>query len=103
MKTAILAEGIAATGTATQTAVGLNATPFLAGRDVILDVVGAGLTGTPTILIEGSDDNVTFSTLATHTALYSKQYNIKAARYMRARQSVAGPAGTYSAYLNNGA
>lgn len=103
MKMAILAENIAATGTATQTAIGLNATPFLSGRDVVARVISNGLTGTPTILIQGSDDNSTWTTLATHTALYDKEYNIKAARYMRANVTVAGSAGTYNVYIDNGA
>ena len=102
MKTLIIAEGIVATGTVAQTAVGATATPFLAGRDTVCRVVPTGLTGTPTVKVQGSDDNATWTDLVTHTVLYEKQYNIKCARYVRANQTVAGSAGTYSVYLDNG-
>jgi hypothetical protein len=105
MKDLIIAEGIDATGTVTQTAVHPTATPFLQGRDVVCKVQANGLTGTPTIIVEGSDDNfaTAATTLITHTALYTKEYNIKCWPYMRARQSVAGSAGTYNVYCTNGA
>lgn len=103
MKTLVIAEGVSATAVAAQTAVHPVATPFLPGRDVVCYVNSNGMTGTPTVLIQGSDDNSTWTTLVTHTALYDKQYNIKCASYMRLNVTVAGSAGTVSSYCENGA
>lgn len=103
MKTLILTEGTSGTAVAAQTAVGCTATPFLPGRNVVCHVNSNGLTGTPTILVQGSDDNSTWTTLATHTSLYNKQYNIQLRRYMRTNMTVVGTAGTFSAYCTNGA
>lgn len=102
MKMLMLAESVSGTAVAAQTAVGLTATPFLDGRDVIARLISNGLTVTPTILIQGSPDNSTWTTLATHTVLVDKEYNIKASRYMRTNVTVAAGAGTFSCYLNNG-
>ncbi len=102
MKTLILGEGASGTAVANQPAVNAKASPFLEGRDVVLFINSNGLTGSPTILVQGSSDGTTYVTLATHTVLYSKQYNIKHYNYMRLGMTVAGGAGTFSAYLNNG-
>lgn len=103
MKTLILGEGVNAAAVAAQTAVGAVATPFLDGRDVVCDLDLTGVTGTPTIKVQGSPDNVTWTDLVTHTVLYRKCYNIKVSRYMRLNVTVAGSAGTASCYLLNGA
>ena len=103
MKNLVLGEGIAATGTVAQAAVDAKATPFLEGRDIVARLDLSGVTGTPTIKIQGSSDGTTWSDLVTHSVLYSKEYNIKCNRYMRVNQTAAGSAGTYSAYLTNGA
>ncbi len=103
MKTLIIAESVSGTAVAAQTAVHPTATPFLGGRDVVCDVIANGLTGTPTILVQGSDDNSTWTTLVTHTVLVDRKYNIKCWPYMRANMTVVGSAGTFSVYCNNGA
>jgi hypothetical protein len=104
MQMLTLATNVAATGVAAQTAVNSNVTPFGNGRDVVVAIdPTVTLTGTPTILIEGSPDGVTYTTLVTHTALYGKWYQVKAQRYMRANVTVAGSAGSFNAYVINGA
>jgi hypothetical protein len=103
MKTLILGEGVDATAVAAQTAVHPTATPFLGGRDVVCDVQLTGVTGAPTIKVQGSSDNSAWTDLISHTVLYSKKYNIKAYPYMRLNVTVAGTAGTVSAYCQNGA
>lgn len=102
MKALTLASAVSGTAVAAQAAVSLTATPFLAGRDVVAVVNPIGITGTPTILIQGSDDNTTWTTLATHTSLGSTMYNVVARRYMRTNVTVASGAGTFNAYLLNG-
>lgn len=102
MKTLVLGENVSATAVANQSAVQPLATPFLAGRDVIAKLVNNGVTGTPTVKIQGSDDNSTWVDLLTNTTLISKEGNIKMRPYMRLAVTVVGSAGTVSAYLENG-
>lgn len=95
-----LANNVAATGTATQTAQTTQVTPMLSGRTGLLVVDMTTVTGTPTILIETSADGTTYSTASTVTLIGKVTLaEITLANYVRARQSVAGSAGTYSAYL----
>ena len=104
MQLLTLATAVSATGVAAQTAVNSNVTPFGNGRDVLIEVIPTvALTGTPTILVEGSGDGVTYTTLVTHTALYEKKYQVKAQRYMRVNVTVAGTAGAVSVYALHGA
>lgn len=102
MKTLVLGENVAATGVAAQSAVQPLATPFLAGRDVVAKIVLNAVTGTPTVKIQGSDDNSVWVDLLNNTSLMSKEGNIKMRPYMRLNVTVAGGAGTVSAYLENG-
>lgn len=104
MKVLILGEGVNAAAVAAQTAVALKATPFLDGREVVCTIFANGVTGTPTIKVQGSaDSGTTWVDLVTHTVLYDKKYNIKCYPTMRLNVTVAGTAGTTSAYLENGA
>lgn len=103
MKTLVLAESVSGTAVAAQTAVGATVTPFLEGRDVVLHVVSNGLTVSPTILVQTSPDNSTWTTVATHNVLVDKQYNVKCGRYNRTNVTVGAGAGTFSAYMVNGA
>lgn len=102
MKTLILGDNVSATAVAAQSAVQPLATPFLAGRDVIGRIVMNGVTGTPTVKIQGSDDNSTWVDLMTNTTLVDKAANIKLRPYMRLNVTVVGGAGTVSAYCDNG-
>lgn len=95
-----LASEVAATGTVTQTAVQQTTTPGIAGRTGLLTVEMITATTTATVLIEGSDDGTTYTTIQSCTHIGKvKQYEVTLKPYMRARQSVAGGAGTYSAWL----
>lgn len=97
-----LANNVAATGTDTQSAVTTKGTPNLSGRTAIAAVDLSTVTGAPTILIETSDDGTTYSTAATVTLIGKLSLvEITLANFVRARQSVAGSAGTYNAYLIN--
>lgn len=95
-----LANSVAATGTATQTAQTTQATPLLKGRTGLVVVDMTTVTGAPTILIETSSDGTTYATAATVTLIAKLTLvEIALGTHVRARQSVAGSAGTYSAYL----
>lgn len=103
MKTLALAENVSATGVAAQTGVQLTVTPLLPGRNCIAKVYSNDMTGTPTILIQSSPDNTTWTTVATHTLPASREYNIAATdKYMRANMTVVAGAGTFSCYLTDG-
>lgn len=94
-----LASNVAATGTATQTAQTTQTTPMISGRTALVMVDTTTVTGTPTILIETSADGTTYSTAATVTLIGKVTLvEVALANYIRARQSVAGSAGTYNAY-----
>lgn len=101
MRTLVLGEAIVATGTVAQTAVNTNVTPFLSGRDVVGYINMNAVTGTPSVSIQGSDDNSVWTTLLTNATLTDRQGNFLAKQFMRVNQTAAGTAGTYSAYLNN--
>lgn len=103
MKTLILGQGVSAAAVAAQTAVQPLATPFLAGRDVVSTIDASGATGTPTIKVQGSDDNSTWVDLHTSTTLGHHVANIKLRPYMRLNVTVAGTAGVVSAHCDNGA
>lgn len=100
-KLKVLGEDVALTGDAAQTAVEMDETPFAPGFNAVAVVSLAGPTGTPTVLIEGSDDNSTFTTLLTVTditqLLVMEEVTLK--RYMRVNVTEVGSAGTVTAYL----
>lgn len=100
--TTTLGSNIALTGTATQTAVTMRDTPLNAYRKVLVCVNLDGVTGTPTLLIEGSENGGTsYSTLATFAitaGLPSVQQEVQLYPLTRVRQSVAGSAGIANVY-----
>lgn len=83
--------------TAAETGVAVNmiTSPFIARNDAKLHILGVFV---GTMIVEGSDDNVTYSTLVTATAPELKQVSLKA--YMRARCS-AYTSGTIKVRLSN--
>jgi hypothetical protein len=103
-KITALAENISNASAVAQTAIDLgNKTPYLPNRKVLAKiVVSPDATAAATIKIQGSDDNSNWNDLLTATALGGKQGMVQAYRYMRANQTVAGTAGTYSAYIEAG-
>lgn len=102
MKTLILGTAVNAAAVAAQTGVLCNATPFLAGRDVVARIRKEGVTGSPTIKIQSSPDNSTWTDEVSTTTLTDVVANIKCGQYMRLNVTVAGGAGTVSASLDNG-
>lgn len=99
---ATLGSAIALTGTATQTAVTMRDTPLNPYRKAIVRVELAGVTGTPTLLIEGSENGgSSYSTLATFAIAAgspSLQQEVTLYPLTRVRQSVAGSAGIANVY-----
>lgn len=88
---------------AAQTAVAMTDTPNNAYRALLVRANYNGLTGTPTILIEGSEDaGTSYSTLATLTpvaATPNQEVEVKVYPLTRVRVSVAGSAGAGNFYV----
>lgn len=97
-----LGSNVALTGTATQTAVSMRDTPLNAYRKIIVRVNADGVTGTPTLLIEGSENGGTsYTTLATFALAAGNpcvQQEVQVYPLTRLRQSVAGGAGLANVY-----
>lgn len=91
------------TALASQTAVAMTDTPTNAYRKALVRVNTTGVTGTPTILIEGSENGGTsYSTLATFTptaTLADSEQEVKLYPLTRMRVSVVGTAGRASCYV----
>lgn len=98
-----LATNISLAGTGTSTAVSLRDTPINPYRNCQVSVNLDGVTGTPTILIEGSENGGTsYSTLATvaiTAGLPCVLTEIKAYPLVRVNRSVAGSAGIANVYM----
>lgn len=96
-----LATAVAATGTVAQTGVETTAAPFAPGFNAIAEIDFTGVTGTPTVLIQTSPDNSTWTTVATLAVITRAVYKVEITlnKYIRANQTVAGSAGTYDAYV----
>lgn len=92
-----LASNVALTGTATQTAVAMRDTPINPYRKAFVRVNVDAVTGTPTLLIEGSENGgasyVTLATFAFTAGLPSLQQEVQLYPLTRVRQSVAGAGG----------
>lgn len=102
MKLLSLAAGVSASAVAAQAGVACNKTPFLAGRDVVVNVsFGPGTTGAPVVKIQGSVDNVTYVDLAVSAGLANLRQSVPCYPYMRANMTTAGTAGLYSAAIEN--
>lgn len=107
MKVQALGEAVDATSVANQTAVDFTAftTPWMPGRKVTavispLSILSGNAATAATSVIQGSDDNVTFSTLMTCAAGAGKMQEITLSNYMRFGVTVgAGSASTLNAYL----
>jgi glucose dehydrogenase len=97
-----LASAIAATGTATQAAQATN-TPFGPNRKCVAVVDLTTCTTTTTVVIETANDaafTVGVQTVGTFAVIGKVKFlEITTDRYVRSRQSVAGGAGTWDAYL----
>ena len=101
----VLADNVAGT-VADQTAIESNKTPFLPGRMVAAHIVTGGITGTvPSILIESSPDDSTYTTVLECDQISGGKVGmVKCDKYMRAGVDTAGgtTAGRYTAWLSSG-
>lgn len=103
--TTITLEGSVGNGTFGGTAtfrVLCDKTPFMKGHDASV-FVGASDAYDGTVIIEGSDADVTYATAVKGSALIAAQDNVfievSLTRYMRLRSSVAGTVGAVSAQI----
>lgn len=96
-----LGAAVAATGVAAQTGVSTQAAPLARGFNAVAHINLTGVTGTPTIKIQTSPDNTTW-TDATSVAVITRQgfkAEITLDKYARLNVTAAGSAGTIDAYL----
>lgn len=100
-KLKILGAAVSLTAAAAQTGVAMDETPFAPGFNAIATISLTGATGTPTVLIQGSDDNSTWTTLVTVAAITANvvKAEVTLQAYMRVNVSAVGTAGTASAWL----
>lgn len=100
---ATLGSNVDATALASQTAVAMTDTPTNAYRKALIRMNVAGITGTPTILIEGSENGGTsYSTLATFNptaTLPNTEQEVKLYPLVRLRVSVVATAGRVNCYV----
>lgn len=100
-KLKILGAGVVLTSAVAQTALEMDSTPFAPGFNAVATINLTGATGTPTVLIEGSDDGTTYTTLLTVAAITASMVKAEVTlkKHMRLSVSVVGTAGTVSAWL----
>lgn len=94
----------AGVGTGAQNAVICNKSPMLEGRTVHFEYFSTGISGTPVIVLEGSDDGGTtwipLITLTTAEALACHvKKEIQLRKRMRVNKTTAAGGGTFTAYL----
>lgn len=95
-----LGKDVDATAVAAQAAVEPTQTPFIAGREAIAVVSVDGVTGAPSIKVQGSDDGVTWSDLVTVAAQGPAVLaKVTVQAQMRLNVATAATAGKVSAYL----
>lgn len=81
-------------------------TPVIVGRQCLVEFYSKGVTGTPTVLVEGSSDGTTWTTLATAqsnqmvTNDYWRFPSVQVYKYMRYNTTVAGGAGVFNIYVS---
>jgi phenylacetate-coenzyme A ligase PaaK-like adenylate-forming protein len=100
-KLTTLGTAVSASAAAAQTGVATNTTPLCRGMNAVVQLNLTGVTGTPTILVQTSPDNVTWTTQATCSVITRSGFRaeITLDNYARLNVSVAGSAGTIDCYL----
>lgn len=98
-----LGSNVDLTAAAAQTAVAMTDTPANAYRKALIRLNVQGVTGTPTVLIEGSENGGTsYSTLQTFTPTATSanlEAEVKLYPLTRMRVSVVGTAGRVNCYV----
>lgn len=96
-----LGTAVSATAVAAQTSVTTTATPFAPGHNAVVSVCLTGVTGTPTIKVQTSDDNSTWTDAVTVSVITRNHVmsEVTLKSYARLNVTVAGSAGTIDAYI----
>lgn len=100
-KLLIVAENVDATAATPSTGVATADTPFARGFNAVAHVVLTGVTGTPTLLLQTSPDDTTYTTVATVDAITNSHVMVEITldEYVRLDVDAAGSAGDVSVYL----
>lgn len=96
-----LGSAVSAAAAAAQAGVETQDTPFAPGHNAVVELNLTGVTGTPTIKVQTSPDNSTWTDAATLSVItrFGYRAEITLDKYARLNVSVAGSAGTVDAYL----
>lgn len=97
-----LGAAVSAAAVAAQASQATDTTPFAPGFNAVAEIVLTGVTGAPTIVIQTSEDGVTWADALTVAALTRNvvKAEITLAKYARLNVTGAGTAGTVDAYLH---
>jgi hypothetical protein len=96
-----LGAAVSATSATAQTAQSTTTTPFAPGFNAIAHLHFTGLTGTPTVKIQTSEDNSNWTDALTVSVLTRSSVlaEITLQKYARLNVTAVGDAGTIDAYL----
>lgn len=97
----VLGNDVSLAAVAAQAAVTTLTTPFLPGRSVTAVINFAGVTGAPTVTLQTSDDGAAWVDVLTVAGIKPNVHaNVTLKKQVRLNVTVAGTAGTCSAYLH---
>jgi hypothetical protein len=98
-----LGTAVSATSVAAQTAVSTTASPFAPGFNAVVHICSTGLTGTPTIKVQTSEDGTTWTDAVTVSVITRNHVmaEVELKKYARLNVTVAGSAGTLDAYIHD--
>lgn len=96
-----LGSAVSASAVAAQAGVATNVTPMARGFNAVVQLNLTGVTGTPTIKVQTSPDNSTWTDALTLSVITRSGYRgeITLDKYARLNVTVAGSAGTIDCYL----
>lgn len=98
-----LGTAVDATAVAAQTGVNTEDTPFAPGFNAIVELNLTGVTGTPTIKVQTSPDNSTWTDVVTLSVItrFGYRAEITLDKYARLNVTAGGSAGTVDAYIRS--
>lgn len=96
-----LGAAVSATAAAAQTGVSTQEIPFAPGFNAVAHIVFTGVTGTPTVKVQVSDDNVAWTDAATIGVVTRSHslHEIVLKKFARLNVTAVGTAGTVDAYI----
>ena len=102
-KIVTLGTAVDATAVAAQTAVSTTASPFAPGFNAIVHICSTGLTGSPVIKVQTSDDNSTWTDAVTLNVLTRNHVmaEVELKKYARLNVTTGGSAGRIDAYIRD--